>query len=490
MRKLTTSILLALVFVACGVSDTDDEDKKKGGDHVPEDTEYRVASSDLPKVPGGAGHRKDEYAGEPLLRKFVHVAERYQICVDPAEVTPEAFAAIQARLKTGGEPVKARGLESMVNYALANVDQFRPGLKGFSSRVTLDLVYIKPGAVCSFAVLRRPASAFPFNEPLFTDKNVRFLYSGRIIDRSDESRVNEVPIGYALDTLDTARLALAVQYLVASYMGLSESPSNKSVLNDDLRPDAAWQLDDLGPDYQVIFAYALAYRSILRPTDLSTFHHYSDTLGFTAPPTDPLLSIPAGSTPPRFVAVLGHNDLTGVRLAYEPFAICAANDAAKSPTEAQLSAALASFSSATVGSLAANLKAAEPKLELAATLAAAGAPCQLLVAFRDDTQYPFAGETFNGLYAHEGQVKDAAGAASPLPVIYLNMTNLAAEKTATDAKWLGYVLEHEAAHFMGLKHSRSLRSILSPSGYNKAYDLDGGDRALFAAWATEALKPR
>ncbi len=490
MRKLTTSILLALAFVACGVSDTDEEDKKKGGDHVPEDTEYRVASSDMPKVPGGAGHTKLEYAAEPMLRKFLHLAERYEICVDPAEVTPEAFAAIQARLKAGGEPVKARGLESIANYALTNVDQFRPGVKKFSSRVTLDLVYITPGAACSFAVLRRPASAFPFNEPLFSGKNVRFLYAGRIIDRSDESRVNQVAIGYALDSLDTPRLALAVQYLVASYLGLSESPSNKSVLNDDLRPDAEWQIDNFGPDYQVLFTFALAYRSILRPTDLATFHHYADTLGFAAPPTDPLLAIPAGSTPPRFVDVLGHNELTGVRLAYEPFSICAANDTAKSPTEAQLQAAIAFFSSATPGSLAANLKTAEPKLELQATLAAAGAPCKLLVAFRDDTQYPFAGKAFNGLYAHEGQVKDAAGAASAIPVIYLNMTNLAAEKSATDAKWLGYVLEHEAAHFMGLKHSRSIRSILSPSGYNKTYDLDGGDRAQFAAWATEALKPR
>lgn len=479
---LLTAVFLALA--ACGAPV--DDDKKKGGDHVPDGGTFEIAA--VPDVLRGTGIAAREYKAEGL-RQFLHVAERYQICMDPAEVPAADFAAIEARLKDQGEAVATRGLEGVVNYGLATLQKVKPQVARFSSRIAVDLVYTTMTSNCSFVVLRRPAAEFPFAQEKFAGKRAVFFNANQLKQRGAPERVNDLPVGYVDASLDQATTARAVQYLSAAYLGLGESPSESSYLNDNLVANATWKVEGLGPDAPILYAFALAYSDVLKPQDLSTFHYYADTLGYAAVATDTLLHVPVGSTPPKFQPVLGDARIDGVRLAYAPFAVCLSFDAATNPARADVGAALAFMSSATAGHLGAQLHAAEPAFDPKISIADAGAPCGLLVAFRDQTQYPFAGAAFNGLYAHEGRVKDGAGAVSPIPVIYINTSNLSlGAAPAGDNKWFGLVLEHETAHFMGLEHSSSTRSLLAPAGYNAAYDLDGGDRALFAAWAAAAVK--
>jgi hypothetical protein len=77
------------------------------------------------------------------------------------------------------------------------------------------------------------------------------------------------------------------------------------------------------------------------------------------------------------------------------------------------------------------------------------------------------------MYAGAGSVRDKEGRSAALPIIWLNASNLVFKrdeaKVDQTKKFAGDVLQHEFAHWLGLKHSQNADSILSPAGYNSGW---------------------
>jgi hypothetical protein len=203
--------------------------------------------------------------------------------------------------------------------------------------------------------------------------------------------------------------------------------------------------------------------------------------------------VPAGAETAPFAATVGNQYLRGVRrtAAGARLAVCFDDPAGAGVDAAAVAAYLAVSSAAAPDGLVHQIAASLPAFDLALKVATSG--CALLVSFRNEQQYPFAETLTNGLYAHEGDVSDPSGTPSPIPVVYLNTDALELDPAVGAAggkpQYAGLVLEHELAHYLGLKHSATDDSVLSPAGYHATWP--ESDRPMFDeyAWRWQSAKP-
>lgn len=491
MRLSITWRLLWLVALCAWLAGCGDEARKEdedsGGDHIPDDEVYTLAS--LPSGVETTGLAAKE-VGATFLRRFVRFAPRYNVCLAEAEFDDEAFQRMTAWLARRSGKSKEFGLEAVINRALATVDMFKSGAKPAVGRIEVELV--RPGVEngsCHALITSAWVDEFPFNHEDFAGKKRVLIQTNRL--RTESGTFNRIPVGYLDRTLTGKDVDIATQYLIGAFIGLGESSLGGSYLNASTSaastdPGYFLENDDGSPrldaDAQVLYGFALTYRDVIKTRDLDSLHHYQDQLASTDADQDPDLVMPGAVAPLEFVEAIGDAYVRGARRIGDALPICVSNVSGANVTNANLLAYLDFVDPDAAGSVINYLATREPAIKTKAAIVTTS--CSLLIVLKNSSQYPFTEKDINGLYAHEGSVKTKAGKPSTLPVIYLNAASLDLDPTASGAstKPLKLVLQHEFAHFLGLKHSTSDKSILSPAGYNATWDEAGGDGAIFDAF--------
>lgn len=474
---VAASLLVVLHTGGCGGTE-------KGGDHVPTDKSYAV--SELPLGSTSRTIVPVEYETN-MLGRFVHVAERYRLCLVTGQFTEADLSDLQEFMRQRTGSINQYGLEGLVNYSFAALQKFDGNKSRFSQRIALDVVW-NDGGSCDLVVGKANVTEFPFNSADFAGKPRALFLAGQLVTANGTD--NAVPVGYIASTsADDQRVQF--QKVTASYLGFAES----STVGSFLHPDAAasnaktWHVVDgennilTGDDSMKIFSFAAAWYDILKPTDLDRFHYYEDSFAPGSVSVDPLLTLTEKVNPPTFQNLPGNRYLEGVRRFTGSVPVCFQNNSGQNISTAMVQAWTGFFSPGDPAGVHGQLKALDSEFAGSATLATTG--CQLILAFRTEGQYPFDSVKANGLYAHEGRVATADGLASTVPVVYVNTSNLSLStdpQLMTAARHVSAVLQHEYAHFLGFKHSNERGSLHAPAGTGASWTEN--DKAMF----TEFLK--
>ena len=491
-RAALATVLILLTGCSAGDEKKADDN---GGDHIPDGKVYAVTALPDGTAPTGLAARETH---ADFLRRFVHVSQRYEICLDPSAFDDDLLTEMQAEIEVRRGPTKSYGLEGIVNRALATVAAFSPGAKASSSRVEIALVHPE-GGVCHLLVTRATSSEFPFSNDDFKAKDRVLLYKNQL--RTAAGAQNGTPVAYLLggaEGLGDKDLLVATQYVIGRFLGLGESKlegSNLSAATSDATAGRGYMLEnDAGrprsdDDAVAIYGFALVYRDAIPLADLDTFQHFEDQARPSDSDQDADLTMPAHPANAAFALALGNPYIEGARLVggtdHATLKVCMQNKSGIAIADDRVDAYLSFIAPTVAASVVGILHAQEARFSLVATVAADS--CSLIVSFKNATQYPFVANQVNGLYAAEGTVKDSTGTASALPVIYLDAAALELDPAAqgSSSKSIALVLHHEFAHFLGFKHSTSSDSILAPAGYNTGWDLAGGDDKIFDAYLKE-----
>lgn len=466
------TVLLALHF-GCGTS------TEKGGDHVPTDKAY--PASELPGgvLPSGSMLQTivpKEYDSN-VLGRFVHVAEDYRVCLMRDQYAAAELAEIQSFISNDSGSINQYGLEGIINYTFETLKWFDSGKGSFSSRVSLQLVWNDEGQ-CDVVLGKVAMTEFPFRHPDFAGRRRVILHNGQI--RDDFGNSNAVPVGW-IAASDVTDEKIQLQKLVSSYLGFAESKTRSSYLHANVSVETSdtWNLVDgnsnikPGDDSLKIYSFAVAWYDILKPQDLDRFHYYQDSFSKGAVATDPLLILANVATPPSFIDLPGNRYLEGARKLSGSLGVCFKDDSESGITASMVTAWTGFFSLEDVSGIHGKLKELNPSYSGSAVLGVSN--CQLHIAFRRNDQYPFNSMSAYGAYAHEGRVAAADSLVSAIPVIYVNVTDLdlSTQGQQTAAKrHVSQVLQHEYAHFLGLKYSSDRASMLSPAGSGVSWTSD------------------
>jgi hypothetical protein len=469
------------VFYLYGCGDT------KGGDHIPDFKTYDVATLSNAAFADGVHYKVFEESS--VLRPIVYLADSYQICVLQDQYSEEAAANLSDKLTKQSPDVNASGLQIILNHALANIKKYANDADDFSNRIELNVVYDEEN--CSAVLLTAPSSEFPFTDADFTDKQTALFYPGQLRIPSGEQ--NSVPVAYvSSEAQDQAGLG---EYAVAAILGLKESDVEKSKLNPEQAASGAatsffveQENGQIAADKDgvTVYAFALAFHDVLNPEDLGMFHYYADQIRPLGAEKDAKLNLPASVTNLTFVDKVGDVYVEGSRQITTSVKVCF--DKGSADLDAAWYAEYLDFGKAASephenGSMFFELHGLDATFAAQASVATTG--CNLMVSFRSSSDFPFNKYAANGLYFREGDLKASNGNATKIPVIYLNQDNLELDPEFAELssnKYVGHVLQHEFAHYLGFKHSASRKSILSPAGYNDTWDMAGYDLKLFKRW--------
>jgi hypothetical protein len=452
---------------------------EKGGDHVPTDKSYAV--SELPLGSTSRTIVPVEYDTN-VLGRFVHVAERYRLCLMTGQFTEADLTDLQSSISRRIGAINQYGIEGLINYTFANLQKFDGNKPRFSQRVALQVVW-NDGGACDLVVGKSTAADFPFTSADFSGRTRALFLAGQLVAASGAD--NAVPVGFLLAS-STADQRIQFQKLTASYLGFAESQTTASYLHPDASALTAstWNVVDsdnnlaLGDDSLKIYSFAAAWYEVLKPTDLDRFHYYEDSFAPGAVAVDPLLSLSGLATPPVFQDLPGNRYLEGARKLSGPVSVCYRDDSDQGITVDMVTAWTGFFSADDAGGVHGKLKGMDADFTGSAKLATTG--CQLVFAFRTESQYPFSSVKANGLYAHEGRVAGPDNVATTVPVIYVNTSNLSLSTDATlmtSARHVSSVLQHEYAHFLGFRHSSERGSLHAPAGTGSMWT--EGDKAIF-----------
>jgi hypothetical protein len=468
--------IIALTLTGCG--------NERGGDHVPEFKTYR-----LPTLPPGSDKSGVSYHAvkSPAVRDVVHLDEVYDICVS-SDFDQSELSQISALIKARSGTVGHSGLERVINHALENVSKFSPKYKNQLPRVEFQLVSHDASNTCDLLVVAASAAEFPFSDPDFSEESEALFYKGQM--QASDGQINEANLAFVRSDLTGEALAITVQRLIGYYLGFNASSLDNSFLNPKTSALAAaeWfvvindedskSLDDA----KTVYTFAGLYADILRPDDLATFHHYGDRGG--ADEQDDQLPAFNLASPYEYKNLYGQRCIDGVRRTEQPIHTCVHIASGVSVTTEEVAGLFAFSQADATARLGGILK--QTSSDLNASLVTASSGCHLVVALRQQTQFPFTKYKLNGAYFPESTLKDAAGNLVSVPVIYLNGDNLAYKEEASSKKSASAVLEHEIAHYLGLRHQDSDGSILSPGGYYSEWSTQ--DRAALKDFAEQHQK--
>ncbi len=462
--SLYTSAALILVS-ACGGT------TEKGGDHVPTDKTYSV--SELPK---GTDYRTivpSEYDSE-LLGRFVHTAETYRVCLERQRFSDEDLVGFQTFVSNKTSGVNQYGIEGLVNHSFATLQSFDEKKQRFSSRVAIQLLWNDTGK-CDLVIDAVAQSSFPFNAPDFSGKKRVLFGAGQLVTFARSA--TKVPVGYfTRSTLKDD--AIHIQKLIASYLGFADAINRSSFIADaaDAANATSWHIVNdgnqilVGDDSLRIYTFAAAWQDIFKPRDLDRYHYYDDAFSKDSVATDSLLTIASAGTVPTFVDLAGNRYLIGSRKLESSVAICYSNESGLDVTKELVTSWTTFTSVSDPAGLHGKLKAANAAFVTEGVVTDTG--CQVMISFRNETQYPFATSKANGYYAHEGRVRTSDNTLSKLPVIYINASNLSLAAKPDDlgaARHVSTVIQHEYAHFLGFRHSDNNSSLQSPAGSGTAW---------------------
>jgi hypothetical protein len=479
-RILFVSFVLSFALFGC------DKKEDKGGDHIPELKVYTVPA--IPTAARQTGLRAEE-VDIKYLERFVHLSEVYNVCLDDAAFSGEELTSFQTQLANESGAFASYGLQGVINYSLSTIRKYDQNRDDFSSKVEIRLLLASNDG-CHFFVAKSDGSSFPFNELDFAGAQKVILAKGQLQDSSGD--INKIPVSYLHADTNGEQIYIDVQYLIGRFIGLANSSENGSYLSAVTTNSSAnrgWHAVDskgklrLGDDSLILYSFALLYQDILQPEDFETYHHYLDELNLEQGEQDDDLQMPPNASNITFTEVIGDKYIRGARMVGSTIKVCTDNQSGKSISNALISEYFDFVDSDTDDRLGYLLNSIDIDFSPSVQLVTQG--CGLLVSFRNSDQYPFANKNYNGMYAHEGRLLDGDGDETTIPVIYLNAENLELdpdEAFGSDARYIGYVLEHEFAHFLGLRHSTSDDSLLSPAGYHDRWDEGGVDHEMFEAY--------
>lgn len=482
---LATAVKAALLLASCS--------NQKGGDHVPELETYMVSS--LPSAAFQAGISAKEVSAQ-YFRRFVHISETYHVCLPLDAFSSVEIQSLETSVKSkDSSDINKSGLETVINRVLATVSTYNSQRSKFSSRIDIRVTDATEGG-CHTILRKSNSSEFPFNANAFTASRFAVFYAGQL--KTSDDRVNKIPVIYLNKDLSGEDQMLAMKQSIGVFMGLGPSGEPLSLLNTENTENSSsrtYLLENTAgatnsnDDAAILYGFGLMYQDALKPTDLSTFQHYVDHLAPGAIEDDKDLVLPAGSAAISYTEVPGSRYIEGVRNISSQITVCPRNLSSKSITDSWWSqSSYLDFTSTTSeprtnGGLFYQLHA--KKSAFVPTVQIASTNCNLLVVVKNQTQFPFANSTYNGLFVHEGHIRGSDGTILTIPVIYLNASNLTLEPenaATAQGRYIGDVLQHEFAHFLGFRHSTSSSSVLAPSGYNRTWDMEHGDGDIMQSY--------
>ncbi|MGE0174757.1 MAG: hypothetical protein AB7T49_18335 [Oligoflexales bacterium] len=474
------TLAISLLWVkACG--------NGKGGDHIPDLKTYSISS--LPEGAFSKAAQSEEFSGDDVLRRFAFFTDKYDICVSSDQFSEDFILEVNTRLQWTDADLNKSGLETAINHALKNVRKYSSKASNFSKRIELALVHDYSDG-CEAVLLSAKTSEFPFKDGELSPKELGIFYPGQL--KTSGGKVNTVPVMYINEVYSEHQQPS--EFAIGAFLGLRPSDLDASMLN----PGAVWsdtahsyflKSKDadlvINDDTVTIYGFALAFYDELEPEDLESYHHYADQLRPSSDyPRDDDLAFPSGIQNIAFTEAVGDAMITGSRTLADSISVCFDKGSAAIEDDwltEYLQFANSATESTDHDSLFYELHERDAAFNPVANIATSD--CNLYVVFRSQEQFPFTEYPNNGLYVGEGKVKDKDDQLSQIPVIYLNISNLELDpEQNTDAKYVGDVFQHEFAHFIGLKHSDSSTSILSPAGYNNTWDVSGSDDQMFNAW--------
>ncbi len=340
-------------------------------------------------------------------------------------------------------------------------------------------------------ITKRGVDSFPFDHEDFEGESFAYLQKGQL--QSPLEKTNQIPLLYLLNTLPLQQSVKLSQFGIAKYIGLMESNMEDSFLNPnqssfelmkkwhikEFKKVKDLNVDSLNPDTLTIYQLALLYSDLLQTGDLETFHHYADKEKEAE--SDDLLTLPAKTSPIKFLEIIGHPYYLGIRNISPEISLCWQNESSVAISDELVTEYFTYISVKNSESLIAQLGQGNALLKSKMFLD--NQNCSLIIAPRNKDQFPFNTYTFNGMYSHEGTIS-SKGEPCPLPIIYLNVDNLALNSnTKNNQKSLSLVLAHEFAHFLGFRHSQSSESLIAPAGTHEKLDMKGYDEKMISSWA-------
>ena len=478
-------LLIAQLFAGCS--------NQKGGDHVPELETYSVPS--LPSAAFQAGLTAREVSAQ-YFRRFVHISETYNICLPLDAFGTAEIQSLETAFKSkDAASINKSGLETVINRVLATVSKYNSQRSKFSSRIDIRVTDATEGG-CHTILRKSSASDFPGGGNALEQRRFIIYYAGQL--KTSDDRVNKIPVIYLNKDLSSDDQLLAMKQSVGAFIGLGSSGESQSLLNTDAAGSTSsltYLLENssgatnTNDDAAILYGFGLMYQDVLKPADLSSFQYYVDHLAPGAVEDDKDITQPSGSTNIAYTDVQGSRYIEGVRKVSTQITVCPLNLSNKSISDSwwsqsnYLDFTTNASEPRTSGGLFYQLHSKNatfaPAIQIAST------NCNMLVVVKNQSQYPFANNTYNGLFVHEGQIRGNDGVVFSIPVIYLNASNLTLEPqnaATAQGRYIGDVLQHEFAHFLGFRHSTSSTSILAPSGYNRTWDMQNGDGDIMQAF--------
>lgn len=307
--------ILAMAAGGCG-----GKDKDKGGDHVPELKTYAVDSLPAPALEQNDKMLRAHEVSSTYFNRYVHLAEVYRFCVQATDFSAAELELIAQSLEQKSSVATKRGLQVVINQALANLRQFKPETSIFSSRIEFRLVYGDWGG-CHLQIVKQSSIGFPWLESEFVQSQFALFYPNQL--RVSDGRINRIAVGYV-----KTGVALEVERLIAAFLGFGSSSEPQSKLNQQSpAPVGYLAVDDreqilANDDAVMIYGFAAMFHDILQPRDLGTFHHYADQLDPSDLEQDDLLTLPEGKANLPFSIVRGSPYVNGVRQTTPKVTVC------------------------------------------------------------------------------------------------------------------------------------------------------------------------
>lgn len=490
-RRFLVTVMAACAAMLTGCSN------QKGGDHVPELETYLVAA--LPDVAFQDGLTAKEVSAQ-YFRRFVHISESYTICLPNDSFTGDEIGALESAFKSkDAASINKSGLEIVINRALATVTKYNSQRAKFSSRIELKVTDATE-AGCHAVLRRAKGSEFPFQQDLLKEHSFAVFYAGQLA--TSDKRSNKIPVIYINSDRSAGDQILAMKQSTGVFLGLGSSSDAASLLNTDVsnsETSLTYGLENgagetnVSDDAAIIYGFALMYQDVLKPADLSTFQYYADDVAPGTSEKDSDLIIPTASAPIAYTKIPGSRYIEGVRAVTTQIQVCVQNLSSASIATnwwtSYIDFASIASESRVNGGLFFQLHSRKASFAPSVQIVTSG--CNVLVVAKNASQYPFATNAYNGLYAPEGRLRDSSGASVTIPVIYLNATNLTLDPQSADVnqgRYMGDVLQHEFAHLLGFRHSTSKSSILAPSGDNRTWDMSGGDADMMQSFIAQWQK--
>ena len=466
----------------------------KGGDHIPTGKVYPLAQ--LPKEVYESGVTPIQ-VDNAFLQPQVRVSSQYFACFSRATTSELDVRIANIALKTDRDFVNDSGLEVALNRTLKGIKKWFPSRSQFSSRIEIQSV-LSDGNGCALFYEIVKGSSFPFNETSFKSRDWVMFSESQLM--SDSGNTNKIPVIYLRHGLDTNRYMLAMNQSMAAFIGLGYSDHKNSILNsghsrdqEELSSGLEFRLESkdgkilLERDAAIFYSFAGVYQDLLKPQDLGAMQHYLDRVSPSTAKEDSLLNLDHSIEKTEFNDVFDSRFLRGVRNLKPELSICFSGQETFQISEDWLKVYLDfadyKFEPRKDSGLFYQLHKIDSKFAVVARLSKDN--CHLKVEFRSDSQYPFKEHNLAGLYAHEKTLKDRHGRLNDIPVIYINATVLHTNPQSEipeNHRYIGDVIQHEVAHFMGFSHSNSSSSILAAAGNHRSWDVNGDDRKMFEAY--------